>query len=305
MRFAREVGEFFDGLKDKLDGGAEELLANAGDAFKGAVDGAGDAVASAFGNAGEAIDDAVGGAVDNAGDAVASAFGNAGDALGDSLEDLQDAAGDFAKEFKNAFYAKMDELDDKFEDLSGDIQFGGCSHLYPSHDFEIMEWAAWTMVFIPLISMIINFICIKRQAKEPQEGEDKSSPAQKPANHASSVGIVGILSMIAGILFLVFYFNVKDCDESTFGTCWNQTMLKWHVGMTLAVVVCGAICSIFITVIMIMLLCSSGGEDCLAAVCFHIFLQFQITIIFTAPVVAVAYGWDYTFGSCEIFNYLH
>merc|ERR1712047_238922 len=115
--------------------------------------------------------DAFKGAVDNAGDAVASAFGNAGDALGDSLEDLQDAAGDFAKEFKNAFYAKMAELDDKFEDLSGDIQFGGCSHLYPSHDFEIMEWAAWTMVFIPLISMI------------------------------------------AGILFLVFYFNVKDCDE--------------------------------------------------------------------------------------------
>ena len=86
MRFAREVGGIFDSLKDKLDGGAEELLANAGDAFKGAVDGAGDAVASAFGNAGEAIDDAVGGAVDNAGDAVASAFGNAGDALGDSLE---------------------------------------------------------------------------------------------------------------------------------------------------------------------------------------------------------------------------
>jgi len=304
MRFAREVGELLDALKDKIDGGAEDLLSGAGDAIKGAVDGAGDAVASAFGNAGEAIDDAVGGAVDNAGDAVASAFDSAGDTLGDSLEDLQDAAGDFAKEFKNAFYAKMNQLDDKFEDLSGDIQFGGCSHLYPSQDFQVMEWAAWTMVFIPLISIIINCICIKKQAKE-QEGDDKSSPAQKPANHASSVGIVGILSMIAGTLFLIFYFNVKNCDESTFGTCWNQTMLKWHVGMTLAVVVAGAITSIFITVIMIMLLCSSGGEDCLAAVCFHIFLQFQISIIFTAPVVAVAYGWDYTFGSADIFNYLN
>jgi len=30
-------------------------------------------------------------------------------------------------------------------------------------------------------------------------------------------------------------------------------MLKWHVGMTLAVVVAGAITSVFITVIMIML----------------------------------------------------
>ena len=73
----------------------------------------------------------------------------------------------------------MNELDDKFEDLSGDIQFGGCSHLYPSQDFQVMEWAAWTMVFIPLISIIINCICIKKQAKE-QEGDDKSSPAQKP-----------------------------------------------------------------------------------------------------------------------------
>jgi len=303
MRFAREVGELFDAIKDKIDGGAEELLSDAGDAIKGAVDGAGDAVASAFGNAGESIDDAVQGAVGNAGDAVASAFDNAGDALGDSFDDLQDAAEDFAKTFKNAFYSKLNELDDKFEDLPN-IEIGSCSHLYPSQDFQVMEWAAWTMVFIPLISIIINCICVRRQASQ-QEGEDKNSPAQKPANHASSVGIVGILSMIAGTLFLIFYFNVKDCDESTFGTCWNQTMLKWHVGMTLAVVVAGAITSVFITVIMIMLLCSSGGEDCLAAVCFHIFLQIQISIIFTAPVVAVAYGWDYTFGSCDIFNYLN
>jgi hypothetical protein len=86
MRFAREVGEILDAIKNKIDGGAEGLLTDAGDAIKGAVDGAGDAVASAFGNAGEAIDDAVGGAVDNAGDAVAGAFDSAGDALGDSLE---------------------------------------------------------------------------------------------------------------------------------------------------------------------------------------------------------------------------
>ena len=75
MRFAREVGEFLDAIKDKIDGGAEGILGDAGDA-----------VADAFGNVGESIDKAVGGAVDNAGDAVASAFGNAGDAIGDSLD---------------------------------------------------------------------------------------------------------------------------------------------------------------------------------------------------------------------------
>ena len=86
MRFAREVGELLDAIKDKFDGGAEGLLGDAGDALKGAVDGAGDTVADAFGNVGESIDKAVGGAVDNAGDAVASAFGNAGNVLGDSFE---------------------------------------------------------------------------------------------------------------------------------------------------------------------------------------------------------------------------
>lgn len=300
MRFAREVGEILDAIKDKVEGGAEGLLSDAGDAIKGAVDGAGDAVATAFGNAGKTVDDVVGDAVGNAGDAVANAFGNAGDALGDSFEDLQDAAGDMAKEFKNAFYAKLNELDSKFEEMQDSIGIGHCSHLYPSRDFEVMEWAAWTMVFIPLIAIIINCVCVRKQAAA-DEGKD---PAQKTSSHASSVGIVGILSMIAGTLFLIFYFNLKDCDESTFGTCWNQTMLKWHVGMTLTVVVAGAITSTFITVIMIMLLCQRDG-DCLAPICMHIFLQFQIAIIFAAPVVAVAYGWDYTFGSCHFFDYIH
>ena len=89
---------------------------------------------------------------------------------------MQDVAGDMAKDIKNAIQQKLNELDDKFEDLADNINFGGCSHLKPSNDFPVMEWAAWTMVFLPLISIIINCIFTRKQTSKEDDGE--TSPVQ-------------------------------------------------------------------------------------------------------------------------------
>jgi len=149
----------------------------------------------------------------------------------------------------------------------------------------MMLWAAYVMLIAPVLSFLMNGIMNQKQ---------KTNDTDKKG--AGSIGFAGIISIISGSIYLAFYYKAKNCSLNTFGRCFEYDLLKWHVGLSMFLLIIGALIAVMLTLAVLGQVCC--GDEKLTSICVFIFLMIQMAFTFAPAIVSVSAGWKYTFGKC-------
>ncbi|CAG5113075.1 Oidioi.mRNA.OKI2018_I69.chr2.g7220.t1.cds [Oikopleura dioica] len=194
---------------------------------------------------------------------------------------LERGAGDFFEDIRDGAKGIIDDISDGFGSVFDCI---GAS-FQANKDFDLMLWAAYVMLIAPILSFLVNGMMNQKQ---------KTNDTDKKG--AGSIGFAGLISIISGAIYLAFYYKVKNCDFGTFGKCFEYDLLKWHVGLSMFLLVLGAMIAVMLTLAALGQVCC--GDEKLTSMCVYIFLMIQMGLTFAPAIVSVSAGWKYTFGKC-------
>ena len=113
-----------------------------------------------------------------------------------------------------------------------------------------MLWAAYVMLIAPILSFLVNGMMNQKQKTNDTDKvrfRDQQRKQFYSQKGAGSIGFAGLISIISGAIYLAFYYKVKNCDFGTFGKCFEYDLLKWHVGLSMFLLVLGAMIAVMLT----------------------------------------------------------
>jgi len=195
----------------------------------------------------------------------------------------------------NAGKELIDGAVDSVQNAFDSLYDANIKDLFPctglKEDMDTMLLMAYVQLLTPLLSIVINCIC---SARNKDDNDQRAG---------GGVGLTGLVSMVSGSLYLAYYYKIYNCDN-IFGECFNFSLFKWHVGMSMAVLSVGALVAALITLAFLgqMLCADCGSGERITSLCVYLFLMLNLILLFVFPLASVVLGWKYAFGDCQIIS---
>ncbi|CBY40105.1 unnamed protein product [Oikopleura dioica] len=123
---------------------------------------------------------------------------------------------------------------------------------------------------------------------------------RKESNHVWGSNIPGLCSLVAGCLYLSWYYKGIDPTDLDKIAMFNK-IFKAFVALSLVVTLFGVLALIQLCFAFLANLCCSkfGSGDRLVGLCTFIFMLIVLAFLIAAPAAATGLGWKYAFGPCD------
>ncbi|CBY13079.1 unnamed protein product [Oikopleura dioica] len=150
-------------------------------------------------------------------------------------------------------------------------------------EFDSMLALAWIECFLPIFLWVGN--CVFAGV-----GDKKFKLA--------GTALCGLLSLIAGPMYLTWYYQCPQAGSSKPKTM--QNCFKTHVSLSLGCVILGALAVVQVVFVFLrVLMCAECGKGFrLRALLGAIFMITITALVTFIPLGSVAIGWKYAFGDC-------
>ncbi|CAG5077174.1 Oidioi.mRNA.OKI2018_I69.PAR.g8646.t1.cds [Oikopleura dioica] len=142
--------------------------------------------------------------------------------------------------------------------------------------------AAYIMLIVPFFPLVGAFL------------------RRKESNHVWGSNLPGICSLVAGALYLAWYYTEIKPNELDEIEKFNK-IFKAFNALSLTVTLFGALALIHLCFAFLgNILCSKfGSGDRLVGLFTFIFMTIVLAVLIAAPAAATALGWKYAFGACD------